>query len=330
MSAERPAAEGARPRRSLQQSRRSRSGEGWLQAALFACAAAPILVSAVGLSVLVFEALGFVLRVDLGAVWIEGAWRPFAAEPAFGFGGLLRASLRIAGGAVLIAVPVGLALALEVEEFADRRHRALWAGIAEVVAALPSIVVALMLVVTLAPVLDGHVGPRTAALLLATLGVGVLALPETVRQLRHGIRGVPESQRLAAYALGATRGEVVRHVVLPALRLRLPASGVLALGRALGEATLVTVVAAGVTMLRSGAGAASTIAGPGAIAGSGADVDALALTDGLVRLGLWSAPQGSLADQAVFALAFVLVLLTVGGHLVARRYLRRERREGQA
>lgn len=312
-SGQRSGQSGQRSGQSLQQSRRSRSGEGWLQAVLFACAAAPILVSAVGLSVLVVEAVGFVVRVDLAAMLREGSWHPFAATPSFGFGGLLWASVQIAGGALLITLPTALAFALHVEEYADRPHRALWALVAEALAALPSIVVALVLIVGIAPWLDGVTDPRTAALLLATLGVSVLALPETVRLLRQGIRAVPEAQRLAAFSLGATRGEVVRHVVLPALRLRIPAGGVLAIGRALGEATLVTLVVAQVV--------------PN---GSVGDVAPLALTDGLVRLGLRSAPQGTLADQSLFALALVLLLLTVGGHLLARRYLRRERSEAGA
>ena len=160
--------------------------------------------------------------------------------------------------ALLLAAPVGLAVAIFLVEICPRPLQAPLAFLAELLAAIPSVVYGLWGIFVLAPVLRSVVEPALGHALGflpifrgAPYGVGLLAgscilaimiTPTVVAIAREVLAAVPDAQRQAAYALGATRWEVIWSAVLPYGLSGIVGAIVLALGRAVGETMAVTMV----------------------------------------------------------------------------------------
>lgn len=296
------------PGATLQQSTRSRRGEGWLQALFFSCAAASLLITVVGLSVLIVETIGFGRQVGWSLLVASDGWDPSGTVARFSIIPLIYGSVMIAVPAVTLALVMAVAIALHSEEFARPGARRRLDTVLAVLDSVPAVVWAWIVITGLAPLLASWLSPdtRLPARLLAIAGLAAMLLPEATRQLRAGLSTVAQPLREAAYALGAREAQVIARVVLPQLRGWLPAATASSLARALGEATLVTLVAGGLAGL------------PGE-----APAPVAALTDAFVRVGLQDAPQGSPRDEVLFALALVLACATLVLHTLARRMLAR-------
>lgn len=197
-----------------------------------------------------FRHVGF-LPFLLGATW-----DPVAAE--FGALPALAGTLLTSAIALVLAIPLGFGVAVFLNEIAPARLASPLSALVDLLAAVPSVIFGLWGLFVLAPVLRDHVQPALQAVLPdipffqgPPIGVGVLCagvllavmvLPVVVSVAREVLHAVPDSLREAALALGATRFEVVRHVLFPAARSGLLGAGVLGLGRALGETMAVTMV----------------------------------------------------------------------------------------
>jgi phosphate transport system permease protein len=187
---------------------------------------------------------------------VTSAWDPvheaFGALP-FVFGTVVSSVLALG-----LAVPISLGAAIFLAEFAPRWARE-WVGfVVELLAAVPSVVYGLWGVFVLAPWLRDTVepdlgstlgflpffrGPRPGVGMLAGgLILAIMILPTISSVSREVLRAVPDSLREGGLALGATRWEVVRRIVLPAARSGITGSIILGLGRALGETMAVTMV----------------------------------------------------------------------------------------
>jgi phosphate transport system permease protein len=176
----------------------------------------------------------------------------FGVAPAI-FGTLVTSAF-----ALIFAVPIGVGAAIFLVDFCPRALRVPLAFIAELLAAIPSIVYGLWGFLVLAPWLQ-HTGEPWLQQYLGFLpffqghfyGLGILAaglilvimvLPIIISISREVMLAVPRSQREALLALGATRWEVIRYAVLPFSRVGIMGGIILALGRALGETMAVTLV----------------------------------------------------------------------------------------
>jgi phosphate transport system permease protein len=160
--------------------------------------------------------------------------------------------------AMVLVVPIGLGTALFLVHVLPPRARAPLGTAVELLAAVPSVVYGLWALLVVAPWvrtiiepalahITGGNGPFSGAqlgvgLLLAGLVLFVMVLPTMTAISRDVILAVPAEQIEAAYALGATRWQVLRRVVLPSARVGLLGAGTLAMGRALGETIAVTMV----------------------------------------------------------------------------------------
>ncbi len=250
-------------------------------------------------------------------------WDP--ARERFGAVPFLVGTLLSSLLALTIAVPGGFLVALYVTEFAPRRLRGPVASLVEVLAAVPGIVYGLWGMCVLVPFvrdvlappittrLGGvpiFAGPATGfGLLSAALVLALMALPTVAAVMRDVISSVPPQLREAGLALGGTRWEVMRHVVLPHARAGLFAAVMLGFGRALGETMAVAMVIG-----RSPALTASLFAPSHTTA-----------TLILAELDGNASPQHV---AAISELALVLLVVTVafnlGAHGVVRRTLRRK------
>lgn len=192
-----------------------------------------------------------------GIGFITGmTWDPVAEE--FGALPALYGTLVTSALALLIAVPLGIGSAVFMSEIASSRVATVVGVLVDLLAAIPSVIYGLWGLFVLAPLLREHVQPAVQKLfgdlpLFAgpPLGVGygtaglllaIMVIPVITAVSREVLRAVPDTQREAAYALGATPFEVIRGTVFPYARSGLVGAVVLALGRALGETMAVTMV----------------------------------------------------------------------------------------
>lgn len=237
-------------------------------------------------------------------------WDPlharFGALP-FLFGTILSSVLALA-----IALPGGFLVAIYVAELGPRRTRGPVGALVEMLAAVPSVVYGMWGVLVLAPLLrgTGARGPtQGVSMLAASLVLALMVLPTIAAVMRDVLLAVPQNLREAGTALGGTRWEVLRHVVIPHARAGLFAATMLGFGRAVGETMAVTMVI-----------------------GNSAEISASLFAPGYTAASVLAneMPQASdpLHASALYEVALVLLVVTVlfnlGAHGVVRGYLRRK------
>jgi phosphate transport system permease protein len=226
------------------------------------CAAAAViavLVIAEVIDQVVSGASPAISRYGLGFVW-HSDWKPNLF--VFGAGDMLFATLVSAFMALALATPLGVAIGLFLSLLAPRGVRAVIGPLVEMLAAIPSVVLGLWGVIVLAPFVQQHVepflhgafgfipifgSPQTTGLSVFTAGLvlTIMVVPIIASLSRDLFLSVPRDLQDGAAALGATRWEVIRGVVLPTTSAGVVAAALLGLGRALGEAVAVAAVIGG-------------------------------------------------------------------------------------
>jgi phosphate transport system permease protein len=214
-----------------------------------------------------------------GTDWDPGAHETYGALP------FIVGTLLTAGVALLIAVPISLGIAIFLAELAPDWLRTPMAFVVELLAAVPSVIYGLWGLAVLRPLMVQHVfswladkcdgvpllgtifaGPAAGSnILLASIVLAIMVLPTISSVSREVLRAVPTVLREGAYALGATRWETLRTVVLPYARSGITGAVMLGLGRALGETMAVTMLVGNnstihASVLQPGATMASVIA----------------------------------------------------------------------
>lgn len=184
------------------------------------------------------------LVANVGEMVTSTAWGPTDNPPTWGIVALLVGTLWCVGLSLLFSVPVGLAAAVYLAEFAPARPREVLKVVVELLAAIPSVVwgfVGVMIVNPLLQAMGAQIGLNglNGALLLA-----LMTLPLLVSLGEDALRAVPDSYRQAAIAMGATRWEMVWRVLLPAARPGLLVAVLLGVGRCVGE-TMAVLMATG-------------------------------------------------------------------------------------
>ncbi len=210
------------------------------------------------LSVL-FESILFFGKIPVTEFLFGLQWSPQTAiradqvgsSGAFGAVPLFTGTLLISGIAMLVAVPVGLMSALFLSEYATPKFRATAKPALEVLAGIPTVVYGFFAALTVAPVirdLGTALGLQVASesALAAGLVMGIMIIPFVSSLSDDVINAVPQSMRDGSYALGATKSETIRRVLLPAALPGIVGSILLAVSRAIGE-TMIVVMAAGLS-----------------------------------------------------------------------------------
>jgi phosphate transport system permease protein len=229
--------------------------------------------------------------------------------------------------ALVLAGPVGIGAAIALSELVPKKLAATASSAIELLAAVPSIVVGLWALLVLEPMFAKHVEPFLGSIpvigdlfggpaygpsiLLASVVLAVMTLPTLVSLSRTALRAVPVEDREAAMALGATRWQVVRKVVLPAARPGIGAAITLAMGRALGEAIAVAMIIGNSPTLPH------SLIAPGATLGS-------------AIVNQFAEAEPGLGTSAVIALGAVLLVLTVAVNMGGQALRRAGRPKGSA
>lgn len=284
--------------------------------AIYAEKAIEALIHLCGISAILFilaifvfiakEGLGF-LGSHLFEMLSSADWSPTHEPPTFGIVALLAGTLWCVGLSLLMSVPVGLGAAVYLSEFAPERLREVLKIIVELLAAIPSVVWGFIGVMILNPMLQGmgaQVGLNgfNGAIILA-----LMTLPLLVSLGEDALRAVPDSYRQAAIAMGATKWEMVRYVLLPAARRGMLVAVLLGIGRAVGE-TMAVLMATGHSV-----NIPTTLFSP---------VRTLTAT---IAAELGEAVRGGEHYQSLFALGLLLFAITFAVNLTADLALRGRR-----
>ena len=169
-------------------------------------------------------------------------WKPL--NGIFGILPMIVGSLYVTAGAVLIGVPVGILCAVYLARFCSKRLYRVLKPLIDLLAGIPSIVYGFFGLVVIVPLIQQLTGGSNGKnILTASLMLGIMILPTIISVSESAIRAVPESYYEGALALGATHERSVFFAVLPAAKSGILAGVILGIGRAIGEATAVKMVA---------------------------------------------------------------------------------------
>ena len=293
--------------------KRPHPSETLIQGFLFFCGALSILTT-IGIVVVLFEeALNFFASPDVTLVefFTTTTWQPQIG--AFGIWPLLLATLMTTFFAMLVAVPIGIAVAIYLSEYAQESTRKLIKPTLEVLAGIPTVVYGYFALTWFTPQLRNIFGSDTVQIyntLSAGLVMGILILPLIATMCEDALHAVPRSLREAAYGVGATKLETSVKIVLPAATSGLAAAIILGISRAIGETMIVAIAA--------GAGPKFTF-NPF----KGAET----ITGHIVRISGGDLSYESIDYNSLFALALVLFFITLALNLVSQRIVKKFREE---
>jgi phosphate transport system permease protein len=169
-------------------------------------------------------------------------WEPTAKVPQFGILPMIIGSIWLTLGSLVLAVPFGLAVTIFMVDLAPPRFAALMRPAIQLLAGIPSVIFGFIGLTVLAPIIRAAFGGPGLSILTGAIVLGLMILPNIIAISEDAIRAVPESLRNGALALGATRWQVIKDVVLPTARSGIIASVILGMGRALGETMAVIMM----------------------------------------------------------------------------------------
>ena len=241
---------------------------------------------------LVISGLPAIREIGLTKFLFGKVWAPTNATtgPQFGILPFILTSVYGTAGALLLGVPVGLMTAIFLAKAAPPRLAALIRTAVQLLAGIPSVVYGLVGMIVLVPAIRRAFGLGSGACLLAAILVlTVMVLPSIINVAETALQAVPREYEEASLALGATETETYFRVSLPAARSGVAAAVVLGVGRAIGEAMAIIMVAGNVANM------------PGLF------TSVRFLTTGIIS-GMSDAAVGSLYQQALFSIGLVLFL----------------------
>jgi phosphate transport system permease protein len=291
--------------------RRRRWGETVIQSLLFFSGFFSIFITLGIVYELGKEALLFfrIPTVDLGSFLTGTEWQPHIDK--FGILPLFNATLITTGVAMIIAIPLGMAVAIYLSEYATLRVRNILKPILEVLAGIPTIVYGYFALTFMTPLLRTIFGQGTVEIYntaSAGLVMGVLILPLIASMTEDALSAVPRSLREAAYGLGGTKLEVALKVVVPAAISGISAAVIVGISRAIGE-TMIVAVAAG--------------AGPNFTFNpfKGAET----MTGHIVRISGGDLSYDSVDYNSIFAIGLLLFIVTLLLNIISQQIVRRFR-----
>ena len=236
-------------------------------------------------------------------------WQPHTGK--FGIWPLVTSTLLTTTIAMSIAIPLGLAVAIYLSEYATPKARNILKPILEVLAGVPTIVYGYFALMFMTPLLRSIFGKDVVEIYntaSAGLVMGILILPLITSMTEDSLSAVPRSLREAAYGMGGTRLEVALQVVLPAALSGIAAAVIIGISRAIGETMIVAVAA--------GAGPKFTL-NPF----QGAET----ITGHIVRISGGDLSYDSIDYNSIFALGLLLFLITLTLNIISQRIVSRFR-----
>ena len=261
----------------------------------FICAFLSIIVSVVIVYSLISQAWGFFSEISVFEFISGTRWSPILKPRSYGVLPLVSGTLLVSAIAAMVAVPVGVGVAMFLSEYASNKTRKTFRPLLEILAGVPTVVYGYFALSFVTPILE-KVFPNIMVFnaLSAGLVMGLMIIPMISSITEDAMISVPKSLREAGYALGSTKMEVSLKIVLPAALSGIVAASILGISRAIGETMLVTIAAGATPKM-----AWNPLEG------------IQTMTAFIVQLSLGETPHGSLEYNTIFAVAFVLFTMTL-------------------
>ena len=252
-------------------------------------------------SLLITQALPALREIGLSEFFLRARWNPTSYhEPSYGLLSQMVSSLMVTFGALLLAIPLGIATAAYIAEVASPKTREIIKPIVEILAGIPSVVVGFLGIALVGPQiarmfhLSNGLNALNGSLLLA-----VMALPTIISLSEDAIKAVPKSYKEASFALGASKWQTLCSVVIPSALSGIIASIMLGIGRAIGE-TMTVLMACG-----------------NAAAMPHSFLDPVRTLTSTIAIELGEVPYGSTHYHALFVVALILFVMTFLVNLTA-------------
>lgn len=279
--------------------------EKLIQAILFICGLFAVIALAL-ITVFIFQAgAPLVAKIGLADFLFNANWDPTAKKPSFGIFAMLVGSIWLTAGALLIGVPLGLAVTVFMTDLAPAPLVTVMRPAIQLLAGIPSVIYGFIGLTLLAPLVRSLFGGPGLSVLTGAIVLGVMILPTVISISEDAIRAVPVALRQGALALGATRWQMISRIVLPAARSGIVASVILGMGRALGE-TMAVIMMIG-----------NSLNIPGSVLDA-----ATTLTS---NIGLEMAYAGGQHREALFATGVVLFVLIMALNSITNAFVKRNR-----
>lgn len=286
-----------------------RVGEQLIIGLLVLCATISLVTTGLIIIVLFSETITFFQQVSFADFFLETEWQPLFEPTSFGVWELVAGTANVVLWSLVIALPIGIATAIYLSEYAAARTRRILKPVLEALAGVPTVVYAYFaLTVITQDFLEPAIGVPIFNSLAASILLAVMVLPTIASLSEDAMASVPRDLREAAYALGATRLEVATRVVVPAALSGIVASVLLAIARVIGE-TMIVAIAAGSTpnLTLSPLESIQTMTGY------------------MFQVGLGDAARGTIDYQSLFAVGAMLFVITLLFNIAAQILVNRFR-----
>lgn len=259
------------------------------------CAAISILTTVGILWVLISESSVFFTKVPITEFLFDTQWTPLFADKHFGILPLISGTLLTSFIAIMVALPIGLTIAVYLNEYAPKSFRKAIKPVLEILAAIPTVVYGYFALMVITPFLQ-QIFPQMAGFNALSPGIvmGIMIIPMISSLSEDALYAVPTSLREASYGIGATRFQTSFKVLVPAASSGIIVSIILAISRAVGE-TMIVAIAAGQQ--------------PRLTLNPFVPVETI--TTYIVQVSLGDVVQGSLEYQTIFAAGIALFVLTL-------------------
>jgi phosphate transport system permease protein len=288
-------------------------GRRWSEAVVKTVLALCALVSVattVGIILALLEpSIEFFQEVSIVDFFSGDRWAPLFEPASFGVQPLLVGTLVVTFWACLVALPLGLCVAIYLSEYARPRVRRILKPALEVLAGIPTVVFGFFALTFFTPLLqDIGADVGTFNVLSAGLVMGVMLIPTVASISEDAMSAVPQELRDGAYGLGASRLQVSTRIVVPAAVSGIIASYVLAFSRAVGETMIVLIACAGIAQI--------TLDPRDSVQ---------TMTVFIGATGLGDVPTGSIEYKTIFAVGLTLFVITFAMNMVSIRLVRKFR-----
>lgn len=265
-----------------------------IEVLLMLCAVVSVVTTVGILFVLLKDSIAFFSKVSIWEFLTDTQWTPLFEDQHFGILPLLSGTFLITLIAILIALPLGLSIAIYLSEYADRRVKKVVKPFLEVLSSIPTVVFGYFALVFITPLLQTFI-PGLAGFNALSPGIvmGVMILPMVASLSEDALNAVPDSLREGSYALGSSQVQTAIKVVVPAASSGITVSVILAVSRAIGE-TMIVAIAAGQQ--------------PRLTLNPLVPIETI--TAYIVQVSKGDVPQDSLGYQTIFAAGLTLFILT--------------------
>ena len=197
-----------------------------------------------------------IAKVGVSELLFGTQWKPTSEDPSFGIAYIILSSIVGTAGSVLIGVPVGILTAVFLTEISGKRLAGIVTPAIELLAAIPSVIYGLLGMMILNPIMfklekiifansPNHQFTGGSNMISAIIVLAIMILPTVISVSASSIRSVRGDLRAASLALGASRIQTIFKVTIPAAKSGILTGAVLGIGRALGEAMAINMVAGG-------------------------------------------------------------------------------------